>query len=190
MAIVRLANAQGEMAATPATSPSQRNSQHAELCALGERWLRGSGRCRVVLRDPFKAAVASGECPDVIGWGGGISILIECKTSRRDFLADRRKCFRVKPELGMGDFRLFLAPPGIIHVADLPEGWGLLVAESGKVRIHGPMPRQYTMKCYGVTRKTRNAIHWYPAPFKGNKDAENAMLVSALARSTTREGIV
>ncbi len=77
---------------------------HAELCVRGERWLRTRG-CRVVLRDPFKAAVYTGECPDVIGWRDGHSILIECKASRADFLADKGKRFRAEPEIGMGDER-------------------------------------------------------------------------------------
>lgn len=154
---------------------------HQQLCDLGEKWLRRQG-CRVTLRDPFKAAVYTGECPDVIGWRDGHSILIECKVSRSDFLADKAKKFRAEPALGMGDARLFLAPPGVIRPADLPEGWGLLIADDGRVRIEGGYPRQYEIKSYGVTKKTRKAISWYPWPFNGNKQCETVMLVSALAR--------
>lgn len=154
---------------------------HDELCKIGETWLRRQG-CRVVLRDPFKAAVFTGECPDVIGWRDGHSILIECKVSRSDFLADKAKKFRITPELGMGDARLFLAPRGVIRIADLPTGWGLLISEDGRVRVESEYPRQYEMKSYGVTRKTRKAMSWHPCPFEGNKHCETVMLVSALAR--------
>lgn len=157
---------------------------HAALSARGERWLRSVG-CRVVLREPFKAAVYTGEQPDVIGWRDGLSILIECKVSRSDFLADRSKPFRKQPELGMGDFRLYLAPPGVLTADDMPEGWGLLVAHDRRIEVVGPLPRQYAMKSYGVTRKDRRCFAWHPRPFTGNKQCETVMLVSALARQTT-----
>jgi len=160
---------------------------HAELCIIGERWLRRMG-CRVTLRDPFKAAVHTGECPDVIGWRDGHSVLIECKASRADFLADRKKCFRKNPALGMGDVRLYLAPAGVISVDELPTGWGLLVAHGRTIEIASAYPRQYEMKSYGVTRKTRKAVAWWPLPFEGNKRCETVMLVSALARSTPPDG--
>lgn len=157
-----------------------RPATHKELCVLGERWLRTKG-CRVVLRDPFKAAVYTGECPDVIGWRDGHSILIECKATRGDFLADRKKKFRVDPAMGMGDARLFLAPPGIIQPAELPEGWGLLVAEAGRVRVASSYPEEYELGCWSTNPK-RRAIRWWPFPFTGNKQCETVMLVSALAR--------
>ena len=156
---------------------------HADLCERGERWLRNRAGCRVVLRDPFKANVATGECPDVIGWRDNHSVLIEVKVSRSDFLADRHKRFRSNG-LGMGDFRLYLAPPGIIAANDLPEGWGLLIAHPRHIEVAGPHPREYERKSYGVTRKNTKALTWSPAPFEGNKRCESVMLVSALSRLT------
>ena len=141
-----------------------------------------------MLRDPFKAAVYTGECPDVIGWRDGHSILIECKVSRSDYLADRKKKFRAKPEMGMGDARLFLAPPGVIRPDELPQGWGLLVAEDGKVRVEGPYPEQYEMGCWSSKPSTgakRKGLKWWPYPFTGNKQCETVMLVSALARGVS-----
>lgn len=164
---------------------------HAELCALGEKWLRRQG-CRVVLRDPFKAAVATGECPDVIGWRDGHSVLIECKVSRPDFLADKAKKFRAIPELGMGDARLFLAPDGVIRPGDIPEGWGLLIATGERVRIEGGYPKIYEIGCWSSKPrpkgyKKRMGVNWYPYPFNGNKQCETVMLVSALARRDAEE---
>lgn len=159
---------------------------HAELCALGEKWLRRHG-CRVVLRDPFKAAVYTGECPDVIGWRDGHSILIECKTSRSDFLADKKKGFRIDPTRGMGDCRLYLAPEGVIKLDDLPDGWGLLETDGKRVTVVGAYPSQYEVQSYGLTRKSRTCIGWYPYPFQGNKQCETVMLVSALARIGTMQ---
>jgi len=72
-------------------------------------------------------ACVSGEMPDAIGWKRTChSVLVECKASRPDFLADRDKPFRLKPETGVGCERYYLAPRGLIRVEELPSGWGLL----------------------------------------------------------------
>ena len=53
----------------------------------------------------------SGEMPDAIGWKRGChSVLVECKSSRADFLADREKPWRQKPENGAGCERFYLTP--------------------------------------------------------------------------------
>lgn len=54
------------------------------------------------------------------------SVLVESKVSRSDFLCDRDKPFRQKPENGVGCERYYLAPSGLIRVEELPTGWGLL----------------------------------------------------------------
>ena len=67
--------------------------------------------------------------PDAIGWKKEChSVLVESKVSRADFLADREKSFRQKPELGIGCERYYLAPRGLIRIEELPAGWGLLEA--------------------------------------------------------------
>ncbi len=86
-------------------------------------WLRRY-RCGVVLSEQ---ACASGEMPDAIGWKKAChSVLVECKVSRSDFLADRDKPFRQQPETGVGCERYYLAPRGLIGIDELPAGWGLL----------------------------------------------------------------
>lgn len=86
-------------------------------------WLRRY-RCGVVLSEQ---ACVSGEMPDAIGWKKAChSVLVESKVSRADFLADRGKPFRQKPELGVGCERYYLGPRGLIRVDELPLGWGLL----------------------------------------------------------------
>jgi hypothetical protein len=54
---------------------------------------------------------------------------------RSDFLADKRKFFRHYAESGLGDFRYYLCPPGIISVDDLPEHWGLLWLMGERIKI-------------------------------------------------------
>jgi len=98
---------------------------HAKLVSMAVRWLRRY-RCGVVLSEQ---ACASGEMPDAIGWKKAChSVLIESKVSRADFLADRDKPFRQKPEIGVGCERYYLAPRGLIRSEELPTGWGLLEA--------------------------------------------------------------
>lgn len=96
---------------------------HADLVTRAGRWLRYKAGCTVVLTELVSA---SWEIPDAIGWRSGVSILVECKTSRSDFLADAKKQWRLRPERGMGAHRFFLCPEGVLGLEDMPPGWGLL----------------------------------------------------------------
>lgn len=103
---------------------------HEKLVSAAVAWLRRYG-CGVVLSEQ---SCANGETPDAIGWKSAChSVMIECKVSRADFLVDRDKPFRVKPEKGMGCERFYLAPTGMLRSEDLPSGWGLLELRNRKV---------------------------------------------------------
>ena len=105
---------------------------HAQLVAKAVGWLR-SYRCGVVLSEQ---ACASGEMPDAIGWKQAChSVLVECKVTRSDFLADRAKPFRQRPEKGVGSERYYLTPPALIRTEELPAGWGLLELRRGRVEM-------------------------------------------------------
>ncbi len=111
---------------------------HAQLVAKAVRWLR-SYRCGVVLSEQ---ACVSGEMPDAIGWKHGChSVLVECKVTRGDFLADRAKPFRQKPEKGVGSERFYLTPPALVKIEELPVGWGLLELRRGRVEMMQPSAR-------------------------------------------------
>ena len=59
---------------------------HAQLVQKAVAWLRAY-RCGVILSEQ---ACLSGEMPDAIGWKRAChSVLVECKISHADFLADR-----------------------------------------------------------------------------------------------------
>lgn len=144
-------------------------SLHDQMVLRAERWLEQQG-CGVVIRDPFRSV--NQEQPDAIGWRSGVSILIEVKASRSDFLSDKNKAFRAKPEEGMGDWRFYMSPPDIIKPEDLPEGWGLLWVRGKKIqKVHGVPPNSWW-----VSKK----------PFTGDKANENTMLLSALRRLKLR----
>ena len=103
---------------------------HALLVQKAVEWLR-SYRCGVVLSEQ---ACASGEMPDAIGWKRAChSVLVECKVSRTDFLADREKPFRRRQEMGLGNERFYLTPPGLLGRGEVPPGWGLLEYHRGRV---------------------------------------------------------
>lgn len=114
---------------------------HASLCSLAARWLRftntrGGHGCQVALSEP-RTGYLAGEIPDAIGFRvaepGTGSVVVECKVSRADFLADAKKPHR--SAAGMGLYRYYLCPEGVIEPGDVPERWGLLtVNKRGTVR--------------------------------------------------------
>ncbi|WP_422101982.1 adenylosuccinate synthase [Vreelandella sp.] len=106
---------------------------HAELCAIAVKWLKrpnsnnGHG-CHVAVSEVRSGW--TGEIPDAIGFRqsgyapSDGSVVVEVKVSRSDFLADRKKPHRI--EGGLGNWRYFMCPEGMIQPDELPEGWGLL----------------------------------------------------------------
>lgn len=111
---------------------------HAQLVQKAVEWLRGY-RCGVILSEQV---CLSGEMPDAVGWKRAChSVLVECKISRADFLADRDKPFRQKPKIGLGCERFYLAPGELLRQEVLPTGWGLLECHKGKVAIVRPSDR-------------------------------------------------
>jgi hypothetical protein len=108
---------------------------HAQFVEKAVRWLR-SYRCGVVLSEQ---ACVSGEMPDAIGWKKAChSVLVECKVTRADFLVDRGKPFRLKPEQGVGCERFYLAARGLVGREEIPAGWGLLEYVGGKIEMVQP----------------------------------------------------
>ena len=107
---------------------------HDELCERAYFWLRGTKRCQFALDGP--KAMSSIEIPDAIGWAGGLSIVVECKTSESDWYADGAKIVRKHPTLGMGRLRYLMVPKemdGTIY----PRigGWGYLVVSPSRVMV-------------------------------------------------------
>jgi hypothetical protein len=101
---------------------------HSRLVALAAAWLRKRKLCSVVVTELTHSGP---ESADAIGFRMGLSWLCECKASRADFLADKKKHFRRYPASGMGTRRFYVCDDGVIEPVDLPEGWGLLVLRDG-----------------------------------------------------------
>lgn len=140
---------------------------HQLLVQIAYKWVLRNG-CGVAFRE-FRSYACNGEFPDVIGFSsGGHSTLIECKATRSDFLADRKKSFRITSQLGMGSYRFFCAPDGLMLAADLPNGWGLIEVDAKGT----PWCRVNPWKGW-EKREQRNEKNW---------KAEHGLMYSALRR--------
>lgn len=109
---------------------------HGDLCNLAVKWLKrpqsnnGHGCC--IAFSEVRSGW-SGEVPDAIGFrrkGGGNdgSVVVEVKVTRSDFLVDAKKPHRSKG--GLGNWRYYMCPEGLILPDEIPEGWGLLWVNS------------------------------------------------------------
>ncbi|MDH2636824.1 adenylosuccinate synthase [Acinetobacter nosocomialis] len=128
---------------------------HRELCEIGAKFLKrpesanGHG-CHFTIIE----AACYGENPDVFGIRHGTiepyefdgkiyerghdvgTVVLEAKVSRSDFLADRKKPHRAKPETGVGKWRYYICPQGLIKADELPEKWGLIyVSPAGRCKV-------------------------------------------------------
>lgn len=105
---------------------------HSRLCNVAAKWLSGKWDCAVVAVEPRAWAVQ--EQPDAFGWDiNGVSHLVEAKVSVDDFMADMHKPHRGMG--GMGTFRWYLAPRGVIPVEKLPPYWGLATVSKTMRRV-------------------------------------------------------
>lgn len=114
---------------------------HSELNTIAVKWLLRAqsakgGRCHVAFQE---CSDTSGqERCDAWGWSWGwqaCSVLVEVKVSRSDFMADRKKPHRQEGR-GVGQYRYYMCPEGLITIDDLPDRWGLLwVNKRGHVKV-------------------------------------------------------
>jgi hypothetical protein len=143
---------------------------HASLVEIGYRWVLS--RCSFAFKELVTLNM-TGEVPDVIGFRNDGTFLLEAKTSREDFLCDKKKPFRINPETGMGDWRFYIAPSGLIKESELPPLWGLVeVNEKGNARC--------TCNPYTDRPKSNILSMWVRNP--KNTQAEMDMMISALRR--------
>tara|TARA_R110001583_G_scaffold42134_8_gene133982 strand:- start:290 stop:946 length:657 start_codon:yes stop_codon:yes gene_type:complete len=115
---------------------------HSALTDLAVKWLkrpasRNGPGCHVALSEVRTGW--SGEIPDAIGFraSGHMdgSTVVEVKVGRGDFLADRKKDHR-QEGAGVGRWRYFMCPEGLISPEELPPKWGLLhVTKRGGVKV-------------------------------------------------------
>lgn len=149
---------------------------HKMLVDIGAKFLKNFG-CSVILTE-LASLNNTGEIPDIFAMKSGYSVVIECKTSRSDFVADRKKIFRKNSEMGMGQFRYILCPENIISIEDLcgiHENWGLLYVKQNRRIERVVFPKE-------------NCFHYDEHRFVCNLDAERSLLSSALRRKQVKGG--
>lgn len=105
------------------------SQQHRELTEMAARWFKRKGFPIVATE---LTAVGCREQPDAVAFRTNCSAIIEAKCSRADFFADRKKPERMAG--GLGVYRFYLCPEGLIKPEDLPPRWGLLWAAAGSVQ--------------------------------------------------------
>lgn len=112
---------------------SKTDSLHYKLCCEGAKWMKKHTYKYVAV----ELICTTAENPDVWGTNGFNSMLIEVKTSRADFLNDKKKFVRQKQNarFALGNFRYYLAPAGIIEKEELPENWGLLEWDGKSISV-------------------------------------------------------
>ena len=112
------------------TSQIQKSSKHHNLCCLVAQKFFKRDFCKFGMYNTRYVAVElnvtfGGECPDVFGFGGSYSHLFEIKLSHSDFKKDQKKWAR-QDDNGIGEYRTYVCPVGIIKEEELPPMWGLL----------------------------------------------------------------
>ncbi|OGU23745.1 MAG: hypothetical protein A2580_17820 [Hydrogenophilales bacterium RIFOXYD1_FULL_62_11] len=160
-------------------------------------WLKkgnaaGGHGCQVALSEGW--AEAGGEIPDAMGWRhAGFqdgTVIVEAKVSRADFLADMRKSHRSDPAKGMGKWRYYLCPEGLIQPEELPPRWGLIYALPGRglTVVAGPAShlQRYTGK--PDQRPFAEALEAF-AFHERDRNREMGVLVRTLARVADPEEV-
>lgn len=95
---------------------------HDEIAEVGARKLKQMGYIAVFANINSAAA---GERPDALGVKScGETFLLESKVSRADFFNDLKKPWR-KDSKGIGDFRAYITPKGLLKPEEIPYGWML-----------------------------------------------------------------
>lgn len=104
------------------------SEEHRKLTKMGASWFRKNGFGVIATE---LGTAWSREQPDVLGFRSNCSAMIEVKVSRSDFFADRKKPERYAG--GVGVYRFYLCPEGMIQPDELPPRWGLLYAKGRSV---------------------------------------------------------
>ena len=110
-----------------------REMNHNEMINRAKKWLLNTRGCGFILSE--LTSYYNSEIPDVIGWKCGQSYLVECKVTRNDFLADKKKGFRRMQWRGMGNYRYYMTTPSLIELNEIPYRWGLLYVYPSIVKV-------------------------------------------------------
>lgn len=147
------------------------SQKHCDLVVLGAKWLRKQGFGVVATE---VRAIHSREEADVVGFRSNCSAIIEVKVSKADFRADAKKPERTGAQPGLGVYRFYLSPVGVIGREDLPPGWGLIHEVNGKL-VDVMRPKGNIWPSYGHE-------HWREWQHLACPEAERSVLYSIARR--------
>lgn len=156
------------------------SDEHKPLTLMGASWLKKMG-FGVVGTEMF--CHESRERPDVVGFRTSCSAVIEVKVSRSDFFADRSKPVRLTG--GIGIYRFYLCPEGLIKPEEIPPRWGLLYAKGRSVvALNMPMGNRWPGLIVNPIEEP-SIVEWRALQRTPNPVAERSCLYSLARREVS-----
>ena len=111
---------------------------HRQLCEIGAKFLKrpesanGHGCHFTIIEPSCYGKIRCIWCASWYSFAWYWNISTRGENKQIGFLADRSKPHRLNPEMGMGKYRYYICPTGLIKPEELPEKWGLIyVSEKG-----------------------------------------------------------
>lgn len=153
---------------------------HEHLCDRGAQWCKKQGF--PIIATGLKAN-SSREQPDVIAFRADCSLIIEAKASRNDFFKDREKPER-KGE-GLGLYRFYIVPSGLVQVDEVPDSWGLLEV-TGKKILETKRPKGNLW----LSQNSKACLEWSRFQNPVDQQAERAMLFTIARRAVAGKSIL
>ena len=97
---------------------------HKALTELAKFWLKSAKQCNPVFSE--QGSQNFPEMPDAIGFKSDSCIVVECKTSKSDLYADRKKPFRESG--GLGNLRYYFMTEKLYRECNNFDwrGWGVV----------------------------------------------------------------
>lgn len=158
---------------------------HEEQNLHAVKWMKKQGF--TVVATNIRAA-QSHEIVDAIGFRQSCSIVVESKVSRSDFNADLKKPERQGIAKGLGTYRFYICPVGMIKPEEvLPRGWGLLYSD-GKRVVDEFKPKGNMWPNNG--NENLHNEEWLPFQHEVDHHAERSMLFSLCRRLVAKQPII
>lgn len=147
------------------------SAEHDKLVSMTARWFKRQGFAVVATE---LSSHGSREQPDVYACRQTCSAMAEIKVSRGDFFADAQKPERTAG--GLGNYRFYVCPEGLIQPDELPKGWGLLYAKGRSIT-----PKRMPKGNMWIGSKNLDD-NWGPFFHHEDSDAARAALFSIARR--------
>ena len=111
------------------------NLRHEELLKTAAKFIKNKGLAHFG-KSPYVVCNYNDamEPIDVFGFGGSCTQVIKVITTHMELNLDLERAYRKCPKYGVGEFRSYLCPNGLLNKEDIPKNWGLLWCDNkGKI---------------------------------------------------------